>query len=127
MNKILRFSFVALMAMMVGNVMADSWEKASSIAVGDVVLLTVDNSSVTSELKGIKSGSTPIGDIVNYTGEPAGVYPLTVEAGSADGTFAFKGEGGYLCVVKGKNALNNSETKDALSSWIVTFDGSVAN
>ena len=126
MNKFLRFSFVALLAMVYGNVYADSWEKASSIAVGDVVLLTVDNSSVTNELTGIKSGSTPIGDIVNYTGEPAGVYPLTVEAGSADGTFAFKGEGGYLCVVKGKNALNNSETKDALSSWIVTFDGSVA-
>ena len=66
MNKILRFSFVALMAMVVGNVMADSWEKASSIAVGDVVLLTVDNSSVTSDLKVIKSGSTPIGDIVAY-------------------------------------------------------------
>ena len=126
MNKILRFSLVALLAMVYGDVYADSWEKASSIAVGDVVLLTVDNSSVTNELTGIKSGSTPIGDIVNYTGEPAGVYPLTVEAGSADGTFAFKGEGGYLCVVKGKNALNNSETKDALSSWIVTFDGSVA-
>ena len=126
MNKILRFSFVALMAMMVGNVMADSWEKASSIAVGDVVLLTVDNSSVTSELKGIKSGSTPIGDIVAYTGVPAGVYPLTVEAGSTEGTFAFKGEGGYLCAVKTKNALNVSETKDALSSWTVTFDGSVA-
>ena len=78
MNKILRFSFVALMAMMVGNVMADSWEKASSIAVGDVVLLTVDNSSVTSELKGIKSGNTPIGDIVAYTGVHAGVYTLTV-------------------------------------------------
>jgi hypothetical protein len=126
MNKILRFSFVALMAMMVGNVMADSWEKASSIAVGDVVLLTVDNSSVTSELKGIKSGNTPIGDIVAYTGVPAGVYPLTVEAGSTEGTFAFKGEDGYLCAVKTKNALNVSETKDALSSWTVTFDGSVA-
>jgi len=126
MNKILRYSFVALLAMVFGNVMADSWEKASSIAVGDVVLLTVDNSSVTKELKGIKSGSTPIGDIVEYTGVPAGVYPLTVEAGSADGTFAFKGEDGYLCVVKSKNALNVSETKDALSSWTVSFEGSVA-
>ena len=126
MKKILRFSFVALLAMMFGNVYADAWEKASSIAVGDVVLLTVDNSSATKELNGIKSGSTPIGDIVDYTGVPAGVYPLTVEAGSTDGTFAFKGEGGYLCVVKDKNALNNSETKNALSSWTVSFDGTVA-
>ena len=127
MKKNLRYSFVVLLAMIVGNVYADSWEKASSIAVGDVVLLTVDNNSVTNELSGIKSGSTPIGDIVGYTGVPAGVYPLTVEAGSTDGTFAFKGADGYLCVVKGKNALNTSETKDALSSWTVTFAGAVAS
>jgi len=127
MKKNLRYSFVVLLAMIVGNVYADSWEKASSIAVGDVVLLTVDNNSVTNELSGIKTGSTPIGDIVGYTGVPAGVYPLTVEAGSTDGTFAFKGANGYLCVVKGKNALNTSETKDALSSWTVTFAGAVAS
>ena len=127
MKKNLRYSFVALLAMIVGNVYADSWEKASSIAVGDVVLLTVDNNSVTNELSGIKTGSTPIGDIVGYTSVPAGVYPLTVEAGSTDGTFAFKGADGYLCVVKGKNGLNTSDTKDALSSWTVTFAGAVAS
>ena len=71
MNKILRYSFVALMAMLFGNSYA-AWEKATSIAVGDVIVIAVDNGTVTKELSGIKSGTTPIGEAVDYTGTPDG-------------------------------------------------------
>ena len=91
MNKILRYSFVALMAMLFGNSYA-AWEKATSIAVGDVIVIAVDNGTVTKELKGIgMAGSNSIGEAEDYTGStPAGLYPLSVVAGSQSGSFAFK-------------------------------------
>ena len=124
MNKILRYSFVALMAMVFGNSYA-AWEKATSIAVGDVLLLTVDAGSDHKELTGFTTTGTIYGQVADFTGTPAGTYPLTVEAGSTDGTFAFKNGSNYLCVVNGKNSLSTSESKDALSSWTVTFNEGV--
>ena len=124
MNKILRYSFVALLAMLFGNSYA-AWEKATSIAVGDVLLLTVDAGSDHKELTGFTTTGTIYGQVADFTGTPAGTYPLTVEAGSTDGTFAFKNGSNYLCVVNGKNSLSTSESKDALSSWTVTFNEGV--
>jgi len=124
MNKILRYSFVALLAMVFGNSYA-AWEKATSIAVGDVLLLTVDAGSDHKELTGFTTTGTIYGQVADFTGTPAGTYPLTVEAGSTDGTFAFKNGSNYLCVVNGKNSLSTSESKDALSSWTVTFNEGV--
>ena len=95
------------------------WEKTSSITIGDVVLLTVEKGDVTKELSGFTSGTT-YGAAADYTTTPEGLYPLTVEAGSTDGTFSFKNEAAYLNWTSG-NSLITSETKDANSSWSVTF------
>ena len=124
MNKILRYSFVALLAMVFGNSYA-AWEKATSIAVGDVIVIAVDAGSDHKELTGFTTTGTIYGQVADFTGTPAGTYPLTVEAGSTDGTFAFKNGSNYLCVVNGKNSLSTSESKDALSSWTVTFNEGV--
>ena len=95
------------------------WEKTSSITIGDVVLLTVEKGDVTKELSGFTSGTT-YGAAADYTTTPEGLYPLTVEAGSTDGTFSFKNEAAYLNWTSG-NSLSTNETKDANSSWSVTF------
>ena len=123
MKQFLRYSFVALLAMVCGNIYA-AWEKATSIAVGDVIVIAVDNGTVTKELSGIKTGSTPIGDVVDYSGTPAGVYPLTVVAGSQSGTFAFKNGDNYLSWSSGNSLTTSTEVNDN-SSWTVTFNEGV--
>ena len=59
-----------------------------------------------------------------YSGKVAGLYALTVEAGSSSGTYAFKtADGKYLSWSSG-NSLALSNTKNVNSSWNVTFSGS---
>ena len=125
MNKILRYSFVALLAMVFGNSYA-AWEKATSIAVGDVIVIAVDNGTVTKELKGIgMAGSNSIGEAEDYTGStPAGLYPLTVVAGSQSGSFAFKNGDNYLSWTSGNTLTTSTEINDN-SSWTVTFTDGV--
>ena len=125
MNKILRYSFVALMAMLFGNSYA-AWEKATSIAVGDVIVIAVDNGTVTKELKGIgMAGSNSIGEAEDYTGStPAGLYPLSVVAGSQSGSFAFKNDDNYLSWTSGNTLTTSTEINDN-SSWTVTFNDGV--
>lgn len=66
------------------------WEKTTSIAVGDVVVLAYDDENVSKELSEVTSSGTTIGVVADYETSPAGTYPLTVVAGSAEGSFAFK-------------------------------------
>ena len=99
---------------------AADYELATSIAVGDTVLLVCK--SKTMELNGISTTSTKYGLGVAYTGSPAGKYVLTVEAGSTSGTFSFKNGSNYLNWSSG-NSLSTSTSKSANSSWTVTFSG----
>ncbi len=63
------------------------------------------------------------GASVAYNTNPAGKNPLTVEAGSSEGTYSFKtSDNKYLSWSTG-NTLNLSETKNANSSWSVSFSG----
>ncbi len=126
MKKNLRFLFVALMAMIGINANA-AWEKATSIAVGDVVVLAIDNGSVTKELSAITTSGTTIGQVADYDGTPAGLMPLTVVAGSQDGTLAFKTAGdAYLSWKSGSgNSLTTAEEINDASSWTVTADNGV--
>ncbi|MBQ7470859.1 MAG: chitobiase/beta-hexosaminidase C-terminal domain-containing protein [Prevotella sp.] len=101
------------------------WEKTTTIAVGDVVLLAVENANGTQELSGVSSN---LGTCADYTTTPEGVYPLTVVEGASEGTFAFKNDSYYLAfTASNKNYLNTSETLDDKSSWNVSFneDGTV--
>lgn len=100
---------------------AASYEKATDIAVGDIMVLTVDNGTIAVEFTGISDTKTKYGLGAGYTASPAGTAPLTVVAGSADGSFAFQdAEGNYLCWKSG-NSLETSVELNANSSWTVAF------
>lgn len=104
-----------------------TWEVASSIAADDVVVLAYADGDTKKELNAIEMyGSNSVGAVVDYTGDkPAAKYPLTVVAGSADGSVAFKTtENKYLAWSSG-NTLTAIDEVNANSSWTVTFAESV--
>ena len=91
---------------------------ATSISVGDTVYLA----STVRELSGISTTSTKYGLATAYTGEPNKLYPLTVAAGSEDGSYSFTNSSGdYLHVTNG-NTLNVNSTLSTSSSFTVSFD-----
>lgn len=118
MRKIL-FTLVALLT--TASAFADGWEKTSTVAVGDVVVLAVDNGSVTKELSTVTTSGTTIGQVVDFTGTPGGVYPLTIVAGNSDGSFALKNEDGNYLAWSSGNSLKVSETLDDAASWTLTY------
>ena len=91
-----------------------TWEKATSIAAGDVVLLVCESKKM--ELSDVNS----YGSGTAYSTSPAGLYELTVEAGSSSGTFSLKNGNNYLYWNSG-NSLATNATKSANTSWKVTF------
>ena len=97
----------------------ESWKKATSIAVGDTIVIVCEAKSM--QLNGISTTSTKYGLGVSYTDTPVGVYTLTVVAGSTDGTFAFKTEDGKYLTWTSGNSLNVATSITANSSWNVTF------
>ncbi len=100
---------------------AEGYTKATSIAVGDKVVLTCE--SKTMELTSISDTSTKYGIGTSYTTAPAGTMTWTVEAGFSEGSYSLKNEGNYLCwMTGGKNSLNVQTAKDNNSSWTITFD-----
>ncbi len=115
MKKIkLFFALFAMLALGVTNAWG-AWEKATSIAAGDVVLLVCESKSM--ELSSITTYVVGVA----YTTTPTGVYELTIEEGASTGTVSFKNGSTYLNW-SSKNTLSTSETKNANSSWTVTFD-----
>ena len=102
-----------------GSAWGESWEKATSIQVGDVVLLVYETGSM--ELSGISTTGTKYGLGTSYTSSPAGVYPLTVVAGSKDNTYAFRNGANYLTWISG-NSLNVATSLSDNTSWIVSFN-----
>ena len=107
-----------LLVVGVNSVWGATWEKATSIAAGDVVLLVCESKKM--ELSGISTTSTKYGIGTAYTTTPAGLYELTVEAGSTSGTYSFKKGSNYLYWNSG-NSLATNTTKNANTSWTVTF------
>ena len=94
--------------------------RAKSLSVGDVVYLVSEN--YMSELSGISTTSTKYGLRTVYSSSIAKTYPLTVCAGSATGSYAFKGsDDKYLTWTSG-NSLNVNATLSANTSWNVAFD-----
>ncbi|MEE0860948.1 MAG: chitobiase/beta-hexosaminidase C-terminal domain-containing protein, partial [Paludibacteraceae bacterium] len=114
------FALFAMLALGVGNAWAQTvtWEKATSIAAGDVVALVCESKKM--ELSGISTTSTKYGTGVAYTSAPVGKYELTVEEGKSSGTFSLKNGSNYLYWTSG-NSLNKTTTKDAKASWTITF------
>ena len=118
MPKRLAMVLTVLFTLGVGS-MWGQYTKASSIAVGDVVLLVCE--SKTMELEGISTTSTKYGIGVAYTKTPAGAYELTVEAGSTSGTYSFKCPNGQYLYWTSGNSLASNATKSANTSWKVSF------
>jgi len=99
-----------------------AWEKATSISVGDVVVFAFDNENVAKELSEISlQGSSMIGKVADYTDAPEGLYPLTVVAGSQDGTFAFKTTADTYLSWSSGNSLTTAEEVTDASSWTVSL------
>lgn len=94
-----------------------TWQQATSIAVGDVVLIT--NTDASKELKEI--GSNNIGVVDAYESTPSGLFPLTVVEGASTGSLAFKTADGKYLAWSGGNTLTTSDEVNNSSSWTVTF------
>ena len=94
-----------------------SWEKATSISVGDKVVFVHEEKN--RELTGV---ANDIGTATERTnGIPNGIegtYVLTVEAGTANNSYSFKNENIYLSWSSGNN-LYTSDTKNNASSWTI--------
>ena len=76
-TKGIRFVVVLTMLLIVGIGQAwgaTTWEKATSIAAGDVVVLVYESGTTKMELNGISTTSTKYGIGVLYSATPAGNY-----------------------------------------------------
>ena len=115
-----RLAMLITMLLVVGvnSVWGATWEKATSIAAGDVVLLVCESKKM--ELSGISTTNTKYGIGTAYSTTPAGLYELTVEAGSTSGTYSFKNGSDYLYWTSG-NSLATNTAKSAKTSWTVIF------
>ena len=92
-----------------------SWERLTSITVGDQVVFVGEKDSVKKELTGIDG----FGAVEDYTTNPSGTFLLTVVAGSANSSYAFKtSENTYLSWADG-NTLSVSDTLNDASSWTI--------
>ncbi len=99
-----------------------TWEKATSIAVGDVVILTAEGTTKNGDYaKELSELSDKIGKVTDYTDTPAGLVELTVEAGKTEGTFAFKTADGKYLAANSSNQLPLSDAVENASSWTVTW------
>ena len=97
----------------------DSYTKATSVAVGDKIVIVYE--AVKAELSGVNSNN--IGTYVNYTDAPTGAYVITLEAGTKEGTFAMKTPDGKYLYATNANKLSAKEgTVDDSMSWTITFD-----
>lgn len=90
-----------------------SWEKATSISVGDKVVFVHDEKK--RELTGV---ANDIGTATEIPNGIEGTYVLTIEAGTANNSYSFKNENIYLSWSSGNN-LYTSNTKNNASSWTI--------
>lgn len=92
------------------------WEKVTSFEIGDVVIFVNETSSKEMSDINVISNNT-CGIASDYTTNPVGTYPLTIEAGNNETGYSFKtSDNKYLSWSSG-NTLIKSDTKDDASSW----------
>lgn len=93
---------------------AGGWEKVTSFNVDDEVIFVYEDGSW--ELTGVASNK---GTATAYETNPAGTYVLTVVAGSAENSYAFKNGNNYLTYTGSSNTLTTSTAIDGTSSWTI--------
>ena len=96
-------------------------EKATSIAVGDEVILVYEKGKM--ELSGFTTSGTLYGQGTSYTTLPSGSYSFKVVAGSATGSFAFERDGIYWNYSGGSNSFSTADEISSYSSWTVSISG----
>ena len=99
--------------------MGGGMEAANALADGDVVYMATETFG--KELSGFGATTMSFGIGVDYTGSPAGLYPLTVVA-NEDGTYSFTMTDGYLNWASGNNNLGYADAITNNSSWNITFN-----
>ena len=95
-------------------------EKASSIAIGDEIILVAEGASYKKEMTGFSTTSTIYGTVADYSSTPAGTYTFLVEAGSSTGTYALKHGSVYANWASG-NSLSSANTITDNSSWNISI------
>ena len=96
---------------------------AGDLNVGDTVVFTATVDTGSYEMTGFFSTSAAsLGEATAFTGTPTGSFPMTVEAGSESGTYAFKtADGKYLSWTSG-NSIDAVDSVNANASWNVTMN-----
>lgn len=97
---------------------SSSIEKATSIAVGDEVILVYETGKM--ELTSFSETSTIYGIGSAYTTTPSGSFSFKVVAGSEANSFAFLRDGKYWNWSSG-NSLSTATSLSANTSWTVSF------
>ena len=105
---------------------------ASALAAGDkVIIVAKDSNYAMSTTQNDKNrgqiGIVKDGDVIAVE-ENSTVQILTLEAGTADGTFAFNTGSGYLYAASGSaNQLKTKDTLDGKGSWNISITEGVAS
>ena len=120
MESKLRFTLISLLMMLCGTAFA-GWQKTETLTVGDVVIMAGETQSATKELTAVTTSGTTIGTATDYTGTPAGTYPLTIVAGSTEGSIAFKTTADTYLSWSSGNSLTTAESVADASSWTVAY------
>lgn len=94
-----------------------TYEKATSIAVGDTVIIVCESKKM--ELSSFNGTSYAYGTA--YTSAPAGTYEWKVVEGYADDTFAFQNSSGAYMAWSSGNSLKTDKNLNSNSSWKVSF------
>ena len=98
---------------------------AGDLAVGKeiVIVATTSNNALSTEDRGNNRGTTTITKSDNAITLNENVQIITLEAGTKEGTFAFKVADGYLYAASSSgNQLKTSNKKDDNASWLITID-----
>ena len=90
--------------------------KVNSIQIGDEIVFVYENGNVKKELTSI----TTMGVVSDYNQEPNCGYLLTVVAGSANDSVAFKTNNNHYLSWDSGNTLSTSEEVNDASSWTIT-------
>ena len=110
----------------------ESWAVASSLTVGDRVVIAGVHSDVNYELSGVSSN---IGGATSFSSDPAGTFTLTVGEGNAANSYTFSNGNSYLAytssATSGSNYLytiTNPTSEDQLNqaSWTVSIEDGAA-
>jgi hypothetical protein len=110
----------------------ESWSVASSLSVGDRVVIAGTHSETDYELTGVTSN---VGQVASFDSDPAGTFTLTVGEGNTENSFTFSNGTSYLAytlsATSGSNYLHtisNPSTNDQLNqvSWTVSISDGTA-